>query len=80
VREYQPGDEAQDSGDMNVEERTARTANTSAGVWIDGYGNPHYRDYGPLDDEHPGLISRRDQRVRARPWHGYDSDCDNWVD
>jgi hypothetical protein len=80
VREYRPGDEEQDSGDLSAEERTAQTANASADAWIDGYGRRHYRDYGPLDDEHPGLISSKDQRVRARAWHGYDSDSDNRID
>jgi hypothetical protein len=81
AREYRPGDEEQDSsGNVRTEEPMAQTTNASADAWIDGYGRRHYRDYGPLDDEHPGLISNKDQNVRARAWHGYDSDCDNRID
>ncbi|HTT98179.1 MAG TPA: hypothetical protein VMF58_09020 [Rhizomicrobium sp.] len=78
VREYRPGDEDHYAG--GAEEHMTQTASASAGVWVDGYGRAHYRDYGPLDDEHPGLISRKDERLRMRPWRGYDSDCDNRTD
>lgn len=77
VREYHPGDEEQYSDDIQAEDRMTQTANASAGVWVDGYGRAHYPDYGPIEDEHPGLISRKDERKRLHPWHGYDSDCDN---
>jgi hypothetical protein len=77
--EYGQGDEDQESGDVTAEGWRWATKTTSAGVWIDGYGRPHYPDYGPLGDEHPGLISRKDQRVRAEAWHGYDSDCKSWT-
>jgi hypothetical protein len=77
--EYRLGDEDQDSGDVMAEGGRGLTTTASAGVWIDGYGRPHYPDYGPLSDEHPGLISRKDQRVRAEAWRGYDSDCDYWT-
>jgi hypothetical protein len=53
---------------------------TSADVWVDGYGRAHYADYGPLEDEHPGMISRKDERERMRPYRGYDSKCDNRTD
>ncbi|MEI9929256.1 MAG: hypothetical protein WDM89_01465 [Rhizomicrobium sp.] len=53
---------------------------TAQATWVDGYGRMHYADYGPLSDEHPGLISRKDERERQKVWRGYDSDCDNWAD
>ena len=80
VREYRPGDEDRYSGDASAEEHSTQTVSASADAWVDGYGRTHYRDYGPLDDEHPGLISRKDERQRMRPWRGYDSDCDNRID
>lgn len=80
VREYRPGDEDRSAGDANAEEHMTQTASASAGAWVDGYGRTHYRDYGPLDDEHPGLISPKDERQRMRPWRGYDSDCNNRID
>jgi len=80
VREYRPGDEEHDAGDVSAEEHMTQTASASEGAWVDGYGRTHYRDYGPLEDEHPGLISRQDERQRMRPWRGYDSDCNNRID
>jgi hypothetical protein len=80
VREYHPGDETHYSGNASAEERMTQTASASADVWVDGYGRPHYRDYGPIEDEHPGLISRKDERKRLHPWHGYNSDCDERAD
>ena len=80
VREYRPGDEDHYVGAAGTEEHMSQSANPSDGAWVDGYGRAHYRDYGPLDDEHPGLISRKDERQRMRPWRGYDSDCDNRID
>jgi hypothetical protein len=78
VREYRAGNEEHSTGDASGEEHMAQTAN--AEVWVDGYGRAHYADYGPLEDEHPGLISRKDERKRLHPWHGYDSDCDRRAD
>jgi len=80
VREYHPGDEAHYTGEASAEERMTQTASASEGAWVDGYGRAHYRDYGPIEDEHPGLISREDERKRMRPYRGYNSDCDNRAD
>ena len=82
VREYRPGDEERyaeyDHTEMHdsVENRHV----TDADVWVDGYGKAHYADYGPIEDEHPGLISRKDEHERMRPYRGYDSNCDNGID
>lgn len=85
VREYRPGDEERyaESEHAEMQSMTAenhRDAGAGARVWVDGYGNRHYADGGPLDDEHPGLISRKDEHERMRPWRGYDSKCNNGID
>jgi hypothetical protein len=80
VGEYSPSEQDDvDSGEVETHVRTAHSQQDS-GVWVDGYGRPHYVDYGPPDDEDPGYITRKDERRRMRPWRGYDSQCDNRID
>lgn len=83
VREYRPGDETRYSEARYSETRGGSAQyqqGAKAEAWVDGYGRAHYGDYGPPDDEAPGMISRKDERERARPWRGYNSKCDNRID
>lgn len=85
VREYRPGDEEQYSRTSTAEMHdtasgSSREMASNEGVWVDGFGKPHYADYGPIEDEHPGLVSGKDEHERQKPWRGYNSKCDNRVD
>jgi hypothetical protein len=84
VREYRPGDEERYSQTDYAQMRETASENhramtADAGVWVDGFGKVHYADYGPLDDEHPGLIAGKDEHERQNPWRGYDSKCNNRI-
>jgi hypothetical protein len=89
VREYRPGDEQRydeqrytESGNSGMNSGGARDqqGTSTEAAWVDGYGRAHYADYGPIEDEHPGLISARDEHERAKPRRGYDSKCNNRID
>ena len=83
VREYRPGDEMRYSQTSYSESHGGGAQyqqGASAEAWVDGYGRAHYADYGPPDDENPGMISRKDERERMRPYRGYNSKCDSRID
>jgi hypothetical protein len=82
VREYRLGDEARYAQPEHSEMRTGSSRYQQGGndeTWVDGFGRAHYADFGPLGDEHPGLISGNDEHERMRPWRGYNSDCKNRI-
>ena len=72
----QSGDSEDDYDDGRGEsyEHSAAAAQTHGEVWVDGYGREHYAVTTP--DDNPGAIGAEDEHLRAKPYRGWNSDCD----
>lgn len=64
-----------DGGSASTESYEHSAAAEAHGeVWVDGYGREHYGVNAP--DDNPGALSAEDEHRRAKPYRGWNSDCD----